>query len=607
LALRAFIAKHPRLAEAGERAARRFPRIRDLVRFFGRSASVAYGAWVARFDTLTAADLSALKQQARNSKLPDLAVVVTLEAAAQNVELVVRSLMDQVHDQLDATLLCTTDAEDVSALVDDDRFRLETVAPASLMEARIQAIRTASADFVVLVEGGAQLRPHALFLFAHAVRHSPNAAVVYADDDAIDLAGDRFDHDFKPDWNEELLRAQNYFGAVVCIRRSRADEVFDSRVPVRDIWELLLRLTKGTTPREVHHIPHVLSHRPGRTAHRDGNAEAHRARLAAVGGGVVDVAPAGRASFRITDRPARLASVSIVVPSTCAADVLEPCLAGLLDRTTYAPREVVIVANQRDDDGVRGARDYLENLSSRPNLNVLVYEAAAYNFSRINNWAAARTHGEFLCFLNDDTEVVDADWLSALVATGLRERVAAVGAKLLYPNGRVQHAGVVLGAGTVAAHAYRGVRCDDTGYHDRAVIARDVSCVTAACMLVRRSAFEQIGGFDEGLGIAYNDVDLCLRLRDSGWRIVWTPAAVLTHRESATLGEHHVGRTRNQWKHDEAFVRRRWGRQLERDPHHNPNLSTDPLHLWEPAVRPRVTYPWRSAGVRATTAYSPVS
>jgi len=182
------------------------------------------------------------------------------------------------------------------------------------------------------------------------------------------------------------------------------------------------------------------------------------------------------------------------------------------------------------------------------------------------------------------------------VGEALRDRVAAVGAFLLYPNGRIQHAGCILGAGGVAAHAYHGWPGGTSGYHDRALVAQDVSAVTAACMLVKRADFVAVGGFDEELAVAYNDVDLCLRLRQAGRRIVWTPAASLRHKEGASLRRHYVGETRTQWARGSELMQRRWGDQLLADPYYNPNLSLDPLLQWEPAFPPRVRYPWRPAG-----------
>jgi O-antigen biosynthesis protein len=284
----------------------------------------------------------------------------------------------------------------------------------------------------------------------------------------------------------------------------------------------------------------------------------------------------------------------VIIPSTCALDVLKPCLEGVLERTTYPELEVLVVGNAVRDEGPP-QREYLASIERRSRVHLLSYDCRPFNFSKLNNWAAKHAQGTVLCFLNDDTEAVEPDWLSAMVAHVVRAHVAVVGAKLLYPNGRIQHAGAVLGAGGVAAHTYARRRRDISGYHDRALVDQDVSCVTAACMVARRDVFLDIGGFDEALGIAFNDVDLCVRIRDAGWRIVWTPDAVLYHKESASIGRHNVGEREDEWAVDYDLVRRRWGRELLSDPHYNLNLSLDPLQLWEPADPPRVAYPWRLA------------
>jgi GT2 family glycosyltransferase len=243
-------------------------------------------------------------------------------------------------------------------------------------------------------------------------------------------------------------------------------------------------------------------------------------------------------------------------------------------------------------EGTPEQREYLEEIEAQSHVRTL-FMAGPFNFSKTNNWAVEQAKGELLCFLNDDTEVITADWLSTMTGHLLRDRVGAVGALLRYPNERIQHGGVVLGAGGVAAHLYRSMPMGSRGYHDRAVVDQDVSCVTAACVLVRREAFSSIGGFDEGLPIAFNDVDFCLRLQEAGWRIVWTPGAQLYHKESSSLGRHYVAEDREQWRFGWNLIRSRWGAKLMSDPHYSPNLSLDVLQLWEPAFPPRVSYPWR--------------
>jgi GT2 family glycosyltransferase len=245
---------------------------------------------------------------------------------------------------------------------------------------------------------------------------------------------------------------------------------------------------------------------------------------------------------------------------------------------------------------------YLAELDAHPDVRVLFYDDGPYNFSKLNNWAVEQGTRELVCFVNDDTEPIGDDWLGAMVGHMSDPAVAAVGPMLYYPNDTIQHAGVVLGVGGVAGHAYARKRRGTTGYHDRAVVDQDMSCVTAACMLVRRHAFLEVGGFDEALAIAYNDVDFCLKLRAAGWRIVWTSSAELYHRESASIGPHDAEARQAEWAAEGNLVRKRWGGRLLRDPNHNPNLSLDALQLWEPAFPPRVELPWRSDSADAPIA-----
>ena len=608
--IRTFLLRRKRIGAFVQRALDQVPALRDVLLELALGDPVErYQTWIAAYDTIDTADLSAMKdEQSRLAEPPLLSLMVPVaQLNGSMVEALAQSLFAQVYERWE---LCFVGERPVdqgiatfitNASSRDARFRSlpERAALANTWNA---ALRSAAGEFAVLVDPRISLRPHALFLFACTIERDPDAILVYADEDVIDDEGTRSGHNFKPDWSEALLCSQNYLGGLVAFRRSLALAVGGCREELDDdcAWDLFLRMTAGAPPGTIHHLPFVVSHcRTGPPASKGGVVERERVaraleeRLARIGR-QAQVEPVGESSYRTRYAlPEKPPTVSIIIPTTCKLEFLRPCLEGVLKRTSYPDLEVLLVVNNIRQD-LPEQRRYLDTVRTRPQVRVLVYEDRPFNFSRVNNWAVGQARGELVCFLNDDTEVIGSEWLSAMVGHILQDRVGAVGAMLFYPDDRIQHAGVVLGAGGVAAHNYGGRRRGISGYHDRALIDQDVSCVTAACMLVRSDVFLNVGGYEEALAVAFNDVDLCLRLSDAGWRIVWTPSAELYHRESVSLGRHDVGEREEEWKFAWNLMRSRWREQLVSDPHYSPNLSLDPLQLWEPAFPPRVSYPWRS-------------
>ena len=270
--------------------------------------------------------------------------------------------------------------------------------------------------------------------------------------------------------------------------------------------------------------------------------------------------------------PAEPSHVSILVPSRCEPRLLEPCLRTLLTRTTYAHFDVLLIVNERH----RPAAERIEALTQFANssrVRVLTYADRPFNYSWVNNWAARQASGKLLCFLNDDTILTTPDWLERLIARASQPGVAAAGPMLRYPDDTIQQAGVILGLGGIAGHACHGLSKGSGGYLNRAGLEQDVSCLTAACLVMRKSAFQDVNGFDEALPIAYNDVDLCLRLRQAGWRLIWTPTVELYHSELSSVGRHDAPERMSEFNAAVALMRKRWGDILDTDPYYNPNLS----------------------------------
>ncbi|MGH9242652.1 MAG: glycosyltransferase family 2 protein, partial [Vicinamibacterales bacterium] len=260
--------------------------------------------------------------------------------------------------------------------------------------------------------------------------------------------------------------------------------------------------------------------------------------------------------------------VTIIIPTRDRVSLLSRCVGSVTGRSTYPSFDIVIVDNGSTEPETSA---YFEQLRSDARVSILRVDEP-FNFSRLNNQAVAGARGEVICFLNNDTEVISADWLEEMVSRASQSQVGAVGAMLYYPNNRIQHAGVILGLGGVASHAFKGLGRTTGGDHARAALAQAMSAVTAACLVVRKGVFTEAGGFDETLAIAYNDVDLCLRLRARGFENIWTPFAELYHYESVSRGD-DVSSGRPGFLEESRLMYERWGELLKADPYFNPNLS----------------------------------
>lgn len=369
-----------------------------------------------------------------------------------------------------------------------------------------------------------------------------DAQVIYADDDQLNRRGHRTAPHFKPSWNAELFRHCDYLTGACIVRVSEA--------LYRDVSgaDWAADLVKAAVVMGLAHpqrLPHVLHHRRQR--------------------------PVPQMSALAMIAEAAIPKVTVIVPTRNRVDLLRTCIEGLA-QTDYPDFEVIVVDNGSDDPATL---DYLANLD--PARHRVLRDDGAFNFSRLNNRAARMATGEMLCLLNNDIEVLAPDWLAVMVRQALRPEVGAVGARLLYPDGRIQHAGVVMGICGGAAHAHRLLRPDEQGYFRRHALPQFVSAVTAACLVVRRESFEAVGGLDEAaFEVAFNDVDLCMRLNARGWQSLYEPRATLVHHESVSRGldRDPVGAAR--LGRELAALQARWGTDDfagEGDPFHHPQLS----------------------------------
>jgi GT2 family glycosyltransferase len=437
------------------------------------------------------------------------------------------------------------------------------------------ALGNATADLVMQLDPGVMLAPWALTALAGAAEEDPRADWVYADHDHLDEFGRRLDPVFKPEMSPEGMLTINYLEPVSLFRRSILTRVgmLDPSLGSAAIWSLGLKAFQAgfrfrRVPQVLSHLPHGLDHRttaaPDRARWRADRRKAIGAHLRASGAPsrLAGAHADGAATPRGTLRGSR--SVSIIIPSKDQAAVLANCLEGTLRRTKYPRLDVCVV-----DTGSREPQteSLYETFRSDPAFSVIRLEPP-FNFGRACNNGAAHVSGELLLFLNNDTEVLDPFWLSIMAGWFDLAGVGAVGAKLLYPDGRIQHGGVVVGMGGLASHLFQWMEEGTDSLFGTAERVRNVSAVTGACMLVSRAAFQAVGGFDEEFQLNYSDVDLCLRLRHAGFRIVYEPRARLIHHES-------LSHRRRIPRRDFELATERWAARgdLEGDPYYNPNLS----------------------------------
>jgi GT2 family glycosyltransferase len=467
-----------------------------------------------------------------------------------------------------------------------------------------------SSPFLALMMPGDSLSEEALYEVAFALNEHPDTDLVYTDEDCVDKDGRKFAPAFKPAWSIDLLLGQNFVGRLAVYRRALLESA--PQTGGAGEHDLALAVAAVSRASRMRHIPAVLYHRytqvtdvpplfdrtqpPAWTGARKAAVESYVARVAPAE--AVEIAvwsgklPRLQVLWPLPDTPPR---VSLIVPTRDSPTLLARCAAALLHRTNYPEIELIIVDN---DSREASTLELLSRLNEDRRVRILPYRGP-FNYAAINNMAVVDASGEIIVLINDDIEVIDPDWLREMVAIACRPDVGAVGAKLSYGDGRIQHAGIILGVGEhtgrggIAGHFGHGEEGDAPGYLDQYALAREVSAVTAACMALRREVFIAVGGFDaEHLPVAYNDVDLCLRIREQGLRIVWTPFAALFHLESQSRGRDMTPEQTARTAREAAYMRDRWDQELNHDPFYNPNFDwTYPMQrLAEP---PRRAKPWR--------------
>ncbi len=518
---------------------------------------------------------------------PLLSVVVPVrDPDLRHLELALASVEAQIYPEWE---LCI--ADDASTNPEVPRFLQDyAVRPARVRYTRLRchqhiagatnaAIGLARGEFLAFLDHDDELTPDALLEVASLLQDDPGADLIYSDHDILDEHGCRRSPRFKPEWSPELLLSYMYFGHLKVYRTRLVKALGGLRAGFEGAadYDLALRLVEQTD--RIRHIPKVLCHwraapsSMGRTTQtkpysfesgRRAVEEALQRRGIAGAAGQPEFAErAGIGVYKVQFRAARDVPVTIVIPTRDRVDLLRDCIESIETKTTHRAYEILIIDNESRE---KATRDYLARSPHR----ILPFESGGrLNFAAMINHGVAATRTEYIVLLNNDTLVIAPEWLDELIGYGRLPGVGAVGAKLLYPDGRIQHAGVVLGIHGLTGHAFQPRLDDQTPleYECYAHVARNYLAVTAACMLTRRSVFDEVGGFDDGnLRVAWNDVDYCLRLREHGYRVVFNPYARLYHLESQSRGD-------DKDPAEIRFMMAQWKHYIDGDPFYNPNLS----------------------------------
>ena len=453
-----------------------------------------------------------------------------------------------------------------------------------------KALEIADGTFIGLLDHDDVLAENALYEVVKELNKAVDTDVIYTDEDKVSTAMDEyFSPNFKPDFNLDMLRSNNYFCHFFVAKKELIETVggFRGEYNGAQDYDLFLRCIEKAE--RIAHIPKILYHW---RVHQESTADNPLSKMYAYDAGqkaieqhlkrcgvTAEVSKTENLGFyRVKYQQEGSPLVSILIPNKDQKDTLDQCLKSIEARTDYENYEIIIIENNSTE---QETFEYYKQIKN-PKIRVIEWKDE-FNYSAINNFGVRHAKGEYLLFLNNDIEVINSDWLGEMLSNCQREEVGAVGAKLYYPDNTVQHAGVIVGIGGVAGSVFVGLKRGYTGYMHRASIQQNLSAVTAACMMVKKSVFEEVGGFEEELKVAFNDIDFCLKIREKGHLIVYDPYVELYHYESKTRGAEDTTEKIRRFQSEIEYMRSHWSSILKNgDPAYNPNLS---LKKWDYSLR----------------------
>lgn len=545
-----------------------------------------YLNWVIAYDTISRDDIDRMRVAvARLSYKPLISIIIpTYDTPPGILRETIESVISQSYENWNICI-----ADDNSKNLETKRVIREYISEDSRISAVFRtenghisdcsnsAVSLAKGEWIALLDHDDIIPPHALFCIAKAINDKPDVMLIYSDEDKLGSDGKRLHAYFKTDFNLELFRSHNMFSHFGVYRADLLRQVggFRSEYNGSQDYDLALRCIEKVRPDQIIHIPKVLYHwrvlegstalsldeKPYAVIAGQKALDAHFKRMNIDAHSVIT--PFGyKTVYAIDGNP----KVSILIPTRDHVNLLRVCIDSIIEKTDYNNYEIIIMDNGSIDPA---AIAYLEKVGSLPNVKI-IYDDMEFNYSALNNLAAKQASGQVLCLLNNDTEIIDSSWMREMLSVVLQPDVGAVGAKLFYTDGTIQHAGVVMGVGGVANHAHCHYPGDAGGYFSRLKIASQYSAVTAACLMVKKLDYDAVGGLNElDLAISYNDIDFCLRLNARHLRNVYVPYAHLYHHESASRGQDVSER----FNREQQYMYDSWPKVIENDPGYNPNFS----------------------------------
>ena len=566
-----------------------------------------YSKWTRRFDTLTDEIRAKMRRIADGFAYKPLISVVMpcYNPKPEWLREAIESVRRQIYPHWELCIAddASTDPTIRSIMEDYSRrdARIRVVFRSingHISAASNSALALAAGEYVALLDHDDILAEQALFWVAEAINRHPDAGLIYSDEDKITESGIRRDPNFKCDWNYDLFLSQNMICHLGVYKAWLLCKIggFREELEGAQDYDLALRFIEQLYPSQIVHIPRVLYHWRVHlnSAAQNANAKpyayvaAERAlneHLARKGISAQAKRLQNCSSYRVRymlPEPAPL--VTLIIPTRNGLHLIRQCLSSILEKTDYLNYEIIVVDYGSDDPQTLA---YFDIIGSDPRIRIL-RDDRPFNYSALNNRAVRVAQGELVGLINNDIEVISPDWLTEMVSIALQPGVGAVGARLWYPDNTLQHGGVVLGVGGVATHSHNHLPRGNPGYFGRAMLQQSFSAVTAACLVVRRSIFLEVGGFEEeNLKIAFGDVDFCLRVREAGYRNVWTPYAEAYHHESATRGYEDTPEKQARFAGEIRYMQDRWGSLLLNDPAYSANLTLDRedfSYAWPPRV-----------------------